>query len=181
MKTHHRPGRFSCRPSLAHVSKEQHIEVRSGKKDQNNAIYLAVRVATADAAAASGEWWRRWRRAAMPNHYFPFLFSFHPRPLGDPVMCFSAEKWTRNPRYARIKSISCNKVLQSKVNLISTSSRYASNESCCCRCRHLADNWVMTFLKGQTYMHATEFFLETYVNLMLLRWYEVWRNISWKP
>ena len=74
MKTHHRPGRFTCRPSLAHVSKEQHIEVRSGKKDQNNAIYLAVRV-----AAASGEWWWRWRRrAAMPNHYFPFLFLFIP-------------------------------------------------------------------------------------------------------
>lgn len=78
MKTHHRPGRFSCRPSLAHVSKEQHIEVRSGKKDQNNAIYLAVRVAAADAAAASGEWWRRRWRAAMPNHYFPFLFLFIP-------------------------------------------------------------------------------------------------------
>ena len=74
MKTHHRPGRFSCRPGLAHVSKEQLIEVRSGKKDQNNAIYLAVRV-----AAASGEWWWRWRRrAAMPNHYFPFLFLFIP-------------------------------------------------------------------------------------------------------
>ena len=41
---------------LAYVSKEPHIEVRSGKKDQNNAIYLAVRVAAADAAAASGEW-----------------------------------------------------------------------------------------------------------------------------
>ena len=77
MKTHHRPGRSSCRPSLAHVSKEQLIEVRSGKKDQNNAIYLAVRVAAADAAAASGEGWRR-RRAAMPNHYFSFLFLFIP-------------------------------------------------------------------------------------------------------
>ena len=78
MKTHHRPGRFTCRPSLAHVSKEQHIEVRSGKKDQNNAIYLAVRVAAADsdAAAASAERWRQ--RAAMPNHYFPFLFLFIP-------------------------------------------------------------------------------------------------------
>ena len=151
MKTHHRPGRFTCRPSLAHVSKEPLIEVRSGKKDQNNAIYLAVRVAAADAAVTSGEWWwRRWRRRRDAQPLFPVSFSFHPRPLGDPVMCFSAEKWTRNPRYARIKSISCNKVLQSKVNLISTSSRYASNESCCCCCRHLAHNWVMTFLKGQT-------------------------------
>ena len=34
-----------------------------------------------------------------------------------------------NPRYARIKSISCNRLLQSKVNYVSTSSGDARNEA----------------------------------------------------